>query len=85
MRSTRRISAAHIVVRSLRRSSASEAGAGDVITHRKQYRKPDSIRSASTFSARSEALPLLRCAPTFLRYSFGGIASGDQEDIRTSA
>ena len=42
-----------------------------VFTQRRQYTRPDSIKSASTFSARSDVLPLLRCALTSLRYSLG--------------
>ena len=71
MRSTRRISGVNAVVSSL--LLCPEGEAGDVVTHRRQYRKPDSIRRASTFSARAEALPFLRCARTFLRYSLEGI------------
>jgi len=49
--------------------------------HRRQYTKPDSIRSASTFSARTVVVPFLRCALTFLRYSHAFQAMSDVDKM----
>jgi hypothetical protein len=52
-------------------------------TQRRQYTKPDSIRSARILSRRSELLPLLNCVCISRRYSLGVIVRRADKNGKT--